>query len=244
MESFPILGWKHLSPREHMALRVKHFDHCSECLGIRYSASGERCKCLDAYNNEYEQICANLPAKYIGLEFNDIKDNDFVAKNNETFKIIKNYISDLKNMKQTGAGIYFWGESGAGKSYLASRILKKALKQGYSAYFVSLENLVRANFKSRSEPKYDEYLETLERDIDFLVIDEIDKMPNDSKPSLSFFETFLKNRYHSKKCLITTANSSREDMHLNGDNIGLRGVLADLMDAPIIGNHRGIDENI
>ena len=97
----------------------------------------------------------------------------------ETFKgssdLLKKYQSIIQDLSKTytcGTAICFAGFHGNGKTTVCTNILKKALEKGYSAHYVTLNDII-SNFTAFSKDDKSfvrNYLLT----VDFLVIDEFD----------------------------------------------------------------------
>ena len=123
------------------ALRAKHCDSCNICKGRRLLEDDDgpyKCVCVKKFNQE------NLPKKFYHLTKDDL-DKDFV-KHNPGIGQVANYSDRLPKMLELGKGLFLQGENGAGKSFIATLILRKALEMGYTSYFILQRDLVNTAF--------------------------------------------------------------------------------------------------
>jgi len=99
--------------------------------------------------------------------------------------------SELKQLRELvwleqNFNVIFMGPSGTGKTFMASGLVYEALKQGYKAYFVSMEellNLIRLKeMTSTALGKYNRLLRT-----HLLAIDDIMMFPMKKHEALAFF---------------------------------------------------------
>ncbi|NCP84470.1 MAG: ATP-binding protein [Bacteroidetes bacterium] len=118
--------------------------------------------------------------------------------------------SELKQLRELvwleqNFNVIFMGPSGTGKTFMASGLVYEALKQGYKAYFVSMEellNLIRLKeMTSTALGKYNRLLRT-----HLLAIDDIMMFPMKKHEALAFFN--LIDHLHEKSSVIITTNKS------------------------------------
>lgn len=85
-------------------------------------------------------------------------------------EIVEDYISDLKEKYMSGKSLCFSGGQGTGKTMSAICILRAAIKQNFSVYYMTASDLLSdmTDYKNSSE------LRRKLRQVDFLVIDELD----------------------------------------------------------------------
>jgi len=212
-----------VSSEEINALKVKHCDNCPACHGSRFVVienKRQKCECVRKFNEEYTLIEANIPITFREARAQDIDEN-FKKQNNEHFKRVAEYSKQLPKALEKGFGLYIQGACGCGKSFLATLILKRALREGYSGHFILLKDLVNAAFDSLSDSDVRNDLEKLITEVDFLVIDELDKIYNDKNDMIrSLLEDLFKRRYYSKKPLIITSNVHKDGIKtILGDSI-------------------------
>lgn len=222
-------------------LKSKHCDNCTICKGQRFilvEDKRQKCDCVLKFNEEYNLISSNIPVAFREATTKDI-DRNFIQQNSDNIKRVAEYSKKLSTALEKGFGLYLQGTNGSGKSMLATLILKRALREGYSGYFILLRDLVNASFDSLSNIDVRNDLEKLITETDFLVIDELDKVFNDKNDVVrSLLEDLFKRRYYSKKPLIVTSNVSKADIKaIHGDTVS---AIFDerLVEVTFVGNYR------
>lgn len=143
---------------------MKECEKCKEKTKL-----GEACERCNVFNKIMQKYSAsNIPVKYWKITMQP-----------ETFKggkdLLKKYQEITEDMSKTytaGTSICFAGFHGNGKTTVCTNILKRALEKGYSAHYVTLNDII-SNFTAFSKDDKSfvrNYLLT----VDFLVIDEFD----------------------------------------------------------------------
>jgi len=230
-----------VSPEQIKKLQSKYCDNCEICKGSRVvivEDKKQKCECVHKFNEEYQLIASNIPVAFRDATSQDV-DKEFIKQNSENFKRVAEYSKKLPKALEKGFGLYIQGTTGGGKSFLATLILKRALREGYSGYFILLRDLINASFDALGDVNIRNDLERLVTDTDFLVIDELDKVFNDKNDVVrSLLEDLFKRRYYSKKPLIVTSNVSKSDIKtIHGDTIS---AIFDerLLEVTFVGNYR------
>jgi DNA replication protein DnaC len=226
-------------------LKKKYCDSCIKCGGSRKLVEDTDsyrkvllCDCVAQFNDEYSLALSNIPAGLRFLTKHDISE-EFVKNNKENWHRIATYSKKLKDAHDNGAGLFIHGENGSGKSFAATLVLKRALKDGYTAYFILLRKLTKIAFDALNNQESYENLERLMTEIDFLVIDELDKVYKDRNDLVyNLLEDLFKQRYYSKKPLIVTSNVSQDEIaRIHGETVA--ATLAErLFPVTLIGNYR------
>lgn len=97
------------------------------------------------------------------------------------------------------------GPSGTGKTYIASGLIYEAIRKGYKAYMVNMEEVITIiRLKSISASAMTKYNKLLRAHI--VAIDDIMLFPINKEESTGFFN--LVNALHEKTSLIITTNKS------------------------------------
>lgn len=227
-------------------LKTKYINNCTKCTDgyIRIVKNQNdveyiKCECRKKFEEVYNQLKANIPPNFVDLSLS-ILSKEFITRNRVGLNKLDGYGRKLKWAVDKGAGLYICGPNSSGKSFLGVSILKKALNEGFTVYFTLLEELITDAINySRHPHLYEEFLHFM-KTVDFLMIDEVDKMESDRPASiLSLFTTLLKERYNTKKPLIVTANMEKskfvEDEFINGG----RAIFDEkLISVFVVGNHR------
>lgn len=101
--------------------------------------------------------------------------------------------------------IVFMGPSGTGKTYMASGLIFEAVKQGYKAYFLTMEELINVirlkEVTSSALGKYNRLLKS-----HLIAIDDIMMFPMKKHEAVAFFN--LIDYLHEKSSVIITTNKS------------------------------------
>lgn len=101
--------------------------------------------------------------------------------------------------------IVFMGPSGTGKTFMASGLIYEAIKQGYKAYFLTMEELVQIirlkEVTSSALGKYNRLLKS-----HLIAIDDIMMFPMKKHESVALFN--LIDYLHEKSSVIITTNKS------------------------------------
>lgn len=199
---------------EILSLKEKYCDPCKVCKGTRKLVTESKgpytvspCICLGKFTIAVQLAHANIPVLFRDLTKDDI-DKQFREQNANALGKTSIYSKKLAKAVNEGVGLFMSGSKGSGKSFIASLILKRVLKEGYSAYFILLKDLVNAAFQSLSDNEARADLQTLITQIDFLVIDEFDRINDSSEMVLNLLSALFKQRCYSRKPLIITSNKA------------------------------------
>ena len=103
---------------------------------------------------------------------------------------------------QTNTNIVFIGDTGVGKTGLASSILRKALENGYRGRFIKAQDLFDEMYESLADRSTRRLLNHL-ANIDLLLIDEMGYL-NLSREQTNIFFRLMEDRYNRKSTIITT----------------------------------------
>ena len=237
--------WLAVSQGEIASLLNKYCNNCPDCKGTRKKIIDtdtyrkvELCGCVERYLDEYKLVCAGIPEMLRVLSKDDI-DKDFLKQNHDNWRKVAVYSKKLKDATESGAGLYIYGENGAGKSFAASLILKRALREGYTGYFIVLRKLVDIAIAAFGSEAARADIEKLVTEIDFLVIDELDKFYQDRKDlAMNLLEDLFKKRYYSKKPLIVTSNVDSDQIkHILGPTVAAT-FSERLFNITLVGNYR------
>lgn len=142
--------------------------------------------------------------KMAGLPTNhDLGNYDFNFSNGVSKPELKQ-LRELVWLEQN-YNIVFMGPSGTGKTYMASGLIFEAVKQGYKAYFVTMEELINIirlkEVTSSALGKYNRLLKS-----HLIAIDDIMMLPMKKHEAVTFFN--LIDYLHEKSSVIITTNKS------------------------------------
>lgn len=140
---------------------------------------------------------AGLPSQY------NLDNYDFNFSNGVSKPELKQ-LRELVWLEQN-YNIVFMGPSGTGKTFMASGLIYEAIKQGYKAYFLTMEELVQVirlkEVTSSALGKYNRLLKS-----HLIAIDDIMMFPMKKHESVALFN--LIDYLHEKSSVIITTNKS------------------------------------
>lgn len=128
--------------------------------------------------------------------------------------IVDEYIANVDDKYSSGYSICLAGNQGTGKTISAICIIKRALKQDFSAYYITASDMMTemTNYKSSSDIR-----NTL-RNTDFLVIDELDSrfFVSDAQKELfsSIYENIFRYRTHNTLPTIICTNETNDILNV------------------------------
>ncbi len=130
----------------------------------------------------------------------EIKDFDFTFQPS----INKEEILDYQSLRfiENQENIVFLGNSGVGKTHLATAIGIQAAKNRISTYFIKCNDLINQLHKAKLENRLEARIKNFCK-YKLLIIDEIGYLPIDSDDAKIFFQLIDK-RYEQKSTILTT----------------------------------------
>jgi DNA replication protein DnaC len=120
--------------------------------------------------------------------------------------------------------IVLMGPSGTGKSFIASGLVYEAVKQGYRAYFYTMEDIIHViRLKDLSSSALATYTKLMKAHL--LAIDDIMLLPIKKDEAVGFFN--LINHLHERTSVIITTNKSPTEWAQTLDDTVLATALLD-----------------
>lgn len=166
------------------------------------------CACQKDFQNKIKYIASNIPKKYWDFTLRNLT-KEFVEGNKAGLGILQEYREKIDIMVKEGIGLYIQGSSGLAKSALSYHLLKYAASKNIICYGIRMSQLTKLIFDSLKDDKFSDLLDYIKKDVQLLLIDEIEKDYNISdlnKFSGVQVNDFFGSLYDRKKSLITTSN--------------------------------------
>ena len=166
---------------------------------LEYTHSLLEREILQRQKTDYERRLklAQLPS---GHNLNDYDFNFSSGINKPELKQLRELIWLEQNYN-----IILMGASGTGKSFIASGLVFDAVKSGYRAYFIGMEDLINIlKLKEMSSSALSKYNRLLKAHL--IAVDDIMMFPIKKHEAVAFFN--LINHLHEKSSVIITTNKS------------------------------------
>ena len=153
---------------------------------------------------------SGIPVKYKDVRF-ETSDPD--PQNARSVKILKRYSEKFPELYKKNQGLIIHGAIGTGKTHIAACATHGIINQGYSAFFVSLAELLqkRTYFDKKQEVYEEEEFMHRIRSVALLVIDDFGT-ERATDYALEFVYNVINARCNANKPIIVTTNLSREEM--------------------------------
>jgi DNA replication protein DnaC len=170
-------------------------------------------------------VASAIPARYRGVSFDRPPVSD-MARNLKTRIAVektKAFIQDLDKNLDAGKGLWYFGDTGTGKTTLSMLICKAATEEGKSVAIYSLPVLLaRIRRTYDSAPGADSYLAFFERltSVDLLHIDDLGAEKR-SDWVLEQLYALVNERYETQRSIIVTTNLPHPELE---EQIGRRTV--------------------
>lgn len=183
--------------------------NCPKCSG-----SDMNCDCVKAYKFFHNMILSAIPSKYRYADIHTVQ----VTSLKDSLNKITTYIKLIDEYRKAGTGLYLYGTTGTGKSYIACYVLQQAIRKGYSTFFCTVEQYKRALFD-----KDNDYIYNV-NESDFTLIDDYGREFSDTKGFIdSQVDEMLRYRYDRNKPTIITSNILAKDI----ENLRIKSILYD-----------------
>lgn len=211
---------------------------CSLCKDTGF-INGKVCNCIMNDVVEDRVLESGFSRKKREQNFKNFKFSLFEGTFETTGKIrnTREYIEKLvnysknycDNLKFKDFGLYFYGQSGSGKTYFSSAMVNYLLDKGKRAKFITASNLFDLMYNYnysfyRDKRELQDKVDTI-KSIDFLVIDDLGS-ESISKNNNSFLSSILDERMERDLNTVITSNLTKFD-------------LADIYDSRISSRIRG-----
>lgn len=170
---------------------------------------------------EYVRQKSCIPPKFANKDFKSWEPQSERAM--EIKRNLADYIVNFNDYKKQGTSFLFLGNSGTGKTHLATAIANNVIRKGGTAIYVSTLHFIskmKAAWNPSSETSEDAIIEELSS-FDLLILDELGKGVYDAKEKGMIFR-LIDRRYEDCKPTIGISNLSEEKLSYCIDNDAIR----------------------
>lgn len=194
-------------------LRQKYVETCDKCRRTGtviqddsddepWNQKSQPCACAELVRFKVGLREARIPREFFGVL--SIKPE----YNLDRFKKVQEYAAELASRYDDGDGFLFYGLNGAGKTMCGCYILAHAIKQGYTASYLTAKELAAATGRAKGDDAFSAWLGKYLAN-DFLVLDELGKeYRNGNEYSLSELDELLRSRRGERRPTIICTNMS------------------------------------
>lgn len=159
-----------------------------------------------------ERISELVSKSGIGVKFRKRTFHNFVVDdwNRDAFFKAKNFVESFPNTR----GLLFMGPVGTGKTHLAAAIANYLIEQLYTVLFGNITDiiaLVKTSYREESELTELEIINTLTKDIDLLVIDDLGKEYPTENTAVLLYQ-IINRLYENEKPVVITTNMTSEEL--------------------------------
>ena len=156
-----------------------------------------------------KMIRSGIPKEFWPITFDNFWGNPTAVR------LAQKYCRHLRLAREHGFGFLFMGSNGRGKTSLEMVILKEALKQGYSAFYITMPMIFKQIYQSYNFPELGRELKHIIETVDFLAIGELGKDYH-RKDSEEFarceFDVLFRSR--REQCLPVLMDTNMDDSEL------------------------------
>ena len=209
-----------------MAENLKDSDVCPICGGeewilIKDGDGIEKaipCSCREKAVMSRRLRFAEIPEAFKDMDLKTFRTDvykkpDSRKKISDACQIVKAYLDDFKNQKETGMGLYIWSRTkGSGKTRIAAGIANELLKEYVVKFSVSVTILqeIKSTWNKDSEYTENKLLDALST-TDILVIDDFGVETPAGWINDKFYQ-IINERYINRKVTIFTSNEPLETL--------------------------------
>jgi len=207
------------------SLKKNLIQNCKNCHGHDTGCM----VCASKYDLMEMIAMSMIPIKYWKFKLSDLKQEMIGVKE------IKTYISRLSEAHKEGVGVFAYGKNGNGKTLCACLIGKEALKQGYTVRFTFLGEIISAFADAMYDQEAQNKLRKDILEVDFLIIDDIDKayISEKSKYVDSILDTLFRTRVQNKLPVVITANKTIGEILTSHEEVVSKSLLS-LFDESVV----------
>jgi DNA replication protein DnaC len=188
---------------------------CPACNKIKEQAEADRQKRIDEMNKQHEiensLNRSGVPPRLLRESFDTFKITNGDQK--RVFEVAKSFVQNFHEHQKNGTGLIFSGGTGTGKGHLAAAITAQTIRNGQSAYYSTLFEMIMMMRASWADKNATSELEVLNMlgDVSLLVIDEVGlKALSDAEKGQIF--NLINRRYENLKPMILTTNLASNDL--------------------------------
>jgi DNA replication protein DnaC len=175
------------------------------------TASDCRCRGRRIAAARVRSLEGRIPRKYQGVSFERPPVTDIARTAPSQLEMVRRYVRRIEENVDAGAGLWFQGDVGTGKTTLAMLVSKSALDAGRSVAIYSLPRLLNLLREAIDSP--DGKLDLLDRltAVDLLHIDDLGA-ENRTDWVLEQLYSIVNARYEAQRAIIATTNLMPDEL--------------------------------
>lgn len=182
-------------------------------------------------------LLANIPLSFYDYTVDDVYDKwSMEVANDEAIENYKLYIENLENTREKGLGLFLTGSHGLAKTTAAVVVLKTAIINKFTAYFISMGDLVEFVTSGWKDYNLKIKYQYIISNVDFLVVDDVGRNYYLQKSqSTQYLDKLFVTRCNQKKSTILTCNHAMEANEIFSDAL-LTLLKANLVEINLFGD--------
>lgn len=175
--------------------------------------SGRKVPCLcecqaekEKLEEEKEKLNTHIfyNKKYIDTDYQNVFFKD-IENLNEYYKFANKFVDNFDEIKKTKTGLYIFGDTGNGKTYIASAIANELLHKGYKVLMTKNNDAIKQLNETST------YFKSLILEMDLIIIDDFGAN-RETDFQLEQVYNLINFLYSNKKVVIFTTNIPRIEL--------------------------------
>lgn len=152
-----------------------------------------------------------VPEKYLTRELSNYRPQG--AEQEKALAACTEFAENFSEYRSSGGSLIFIGSPGTGKTHLSCAIANHVMRNGYTAAFVKVSEMIRAIRKTYRRDSQDDEQQVIDRysQVDFLVLDEVG-LQRGTDDEQNYITEIIDNRVNAWRPTILITNLSSDEM--------------------------------